>query len=83
LFWKVQVPAARPHIFSGIKIGFTYTIIGVIALEFLVQTGGVGKMVAAAYFRFQTDTLYAGIIFIMILSMVFNVAIGELQRRIR
>ncbi len=83
VFRKIQLPAAAPAIFSGVRLGFTYTLVNVIAVEFLVEIGGLGTAVAAAYARFQIPAMYAGIVAVIGLTAVFLLASHHLQRRIR
>ncbi|HLC26353.1 MAG TPA: ABC transporter permease subunit [bacterium] len=83
IFWKIQLPAAAPTIFSGMRLGFTFTLVSVIGVEFLVEIGGLGKMVSAAYSRFQIDNMYAGITAIILLTMIFIAVSYNLQRRVK
>src|SRR5262245_61976512 len=46
LFWKIMLPAATPTIFSGVRLGFTYTLVSVVAVEFFLFSGGLGRMVS-------------------------------------
>lgn len=83
IFWKIQLPAAAPTIFSGMRLGFTYTLVTVIGVEFLVEIGGLGKMVSATYSRFQIDNMYAGIAAIILLTTIFISLSYHLQRRVK
>ena len=38
--WRIRLPAAAPHLFSGIKLAVAYSFIGVIAGEFIMSTDG-------------------------------------------
>jgi ABC-type nitrate/sulfonate/bicarbonate transport system permease component len=66
----VLFPAAFPAIFAGLKLGLTYVLISVIALEFLIEIGGVGTIASKGYFWFNTEELYLGVIAAMALSML-------------
>ena len=83
IFWKIQLPAAAPTIFSALRLGFTYALVNIIGVEFLVEIGGLGKMVSAAYSRFQIDNMYAGIGAIIVLTAIFISLSYKLQRRVR
>jgi NitT/TauT family transport system permease protein len=83
IFWKIQLPAAAPTIFSGLRLGFTYTLVNIIGIEFLVEIGGLGKMVSAAYFRFQIENMYGGIGAIILLTAIFISLSYKLQRRVK
>jgi NitT/TauT family transport system permease protein len=83
IFWKIQLPAAAPTIFSGLRLGFTYTLVTVIGMEFLVEIGGLGMLVSDTYFRFQIGTMYAGIVAIILLTSIFIGLSYTLQRRVK
>ncbi len=83
ILWKIQLPAAAPTIFAGLRLGFTYTLVNVLGVEFLVEIGGLGAMVAATYARFQIPAMYAGIVAVVALTALFLAASHRLQRRIR
>jgi NitT/TauT family transport system permease protein len=74
--WKIFVwiyfPAATPHIFTGLKLGFIYAIIGVIASEFILSTKGLGHLVRFSYSAFETEIMYASMLLIVIMAVVIN-----------
>ncbi len=83
LFWKVMLPAATPTIFSGIRMGFTYTFIGVIAVEFLIFSGGLGRMVSWRYFVFDTEGLYSGVVMVIVIAALVNSLVRLAEDRVR
>ncbi len=82
-FWKIMVPAAAPNIFTGFRLALIYTLINIIAIEYLVDIGGLGRIVADRYFRFDISGTYTAIIAIAAISMLFNWLIGRLERWVR
>lgn len=70
-FWMIQFPAALPTIFNGIRIGLLFAIINVVGVEFLIAMGGLGYMIAYLGDRFDYPAMYAGIIFVIFVSIVF------------
>ena len=83
LFWKVMLPAATPTIFSGIRMGFTYAFIGVIAVEFLIFSGGLGRMVSWRYFTFDTEGLYSGVVTVIVIAALVNSLVRLAEDRVR
>lgn len=68
---KVIVPAAAPDIFAGVRIGFSYIVISVTAVEFLlVADPGLGGRISSAYFRFKTTEMFVGITLVVLLVVV-------------
>jgi ABC-type nitrate/sulfonate/bicarbonate transport system permease component len=82
-FWKIMVPAAAPNIFTGFRLALIYTLINIIAIEYLVDIGGLGRIVADRYFRFDISGTYTAIIAIAAISVLFNWLIGRLERWVR
>ena len=74
---KVILPAALPGIGAALRLGFSYVVIGIISGQFLVSTGGLGKLVAYYYDQFQVADVYATAFFIVVIAVVIN---GLLER---
>jgi NitT/TauT family transport system permease protein len=82
-FWKIMVPAAAPSIFTGFRLALIYTLINIIAIEYLVDVGGLGRIVADRYFRFDIPGTYTAIIAVAAISILFNWLIGQIERWVR
>ena len=77
LLYGIYLPAASPFVFTGLKLGFTYSLIGVVAAEFIVSTHGLGHIIDRSYRTFETANMYAGIWLVLVLALA---AIGALSR---
>ena len=77
----VRLPAALPHLLSGVKLAFSYAFIGVIAGEFILSTAGVGHAIAYAYDNFDNQRMYGLILFIIGFVVVVNTSILFWERR--
>jgi NitT/TauT family transport system permease protein len=78
-YTKVIIPAALPGIGVAWRLGFSYVVIGIISGQFLVSTGGLGKLVAYYYDQFQVPEVYATSFFIILIAVVLN----SILRRVR
>jgi NitT/TauT family transport system permease protein len=83
IFWKIMVPAAAPSIFTGFRLALMYTLVNIIAIEYLIDIGGLGRIVADRYFRFDIPGTYSAIIAVTIISVLFNWLIGRGERWVR
>lgn len=83
LFWKIQLPAAVPTIFTGIRIGVMYTLVNIVAIEYLIDFGGLGRIVNEMYFRFDTPGTYASIIAVVLVSVFFYWGFGRIEKWLR
>jgi ABC-type nitrate/sulfonate/bicarbonate transport system permease component len=82
LFRHIQLPAAAPTIFTGVRLGLAYVLVSVVATEFVAQIGGLGNFVAATALRFQTSATYAGIAMVMVTAVSFIAITRGLERRL-
>ena len=83
MFWKIQLPAAVPTIFSGIRIGVMYTLVNIVAIEYLIDFGGLGRIVSEMYFRFDTPGTYASIMAVILVSVIFYWGFGRVEKWLR
>ena len=80
--WRVRLPAAAPHLLSGVKLAVSYSFIGVIAGEFILSTSGIGHEIAFAYDNFDNPHMYALILFVLLIVTAFNMAVYTYERRL-
>lgn len=83
MFWKIMLPAAVPSIFSGIRLGVMYTLVSVVAIEYLTDFGGLGRVVSDQYYLYRIPGTYAGILFVVLVSVLFYWAFGRIERWLR
>ncbi|MEK9683072.1 MAG: ABC transporter permease subunit [Rhodospirillaceae bacterium] len=83
MFWKIQLPSAVPTIFTGIRIGVMYTLVNIVAIEYLIDFGGLGRIVSEMYFRFDTPGTYASILAVVLVSVLFYWGFGRLEKWLR
>lgn len=70
-FRHLLLPASAPLIFTGLRLGFIYMLLSIIAMEYVVALGGIGNMISSAYFRLDTDELYVGLFLVILFSVFF------------
>lgn len=80
---KILVPAAAPTIFTGFRLGLIYALVNVVGVEFLIDLGGLGRLVSDLYYRYQIPAMYAVILCIVAVSLVVFRGLGALEARIR
>lgn len=84
VMWKVILPAAAPDIFAGVRIGFSYIMISVTAVEFLLTVNrGLGGRISNMYLRFRMKEMFVGIVFIVLLVIVSIFLLRHLEEVIR
>jgi NitT/TauT family transport system permease protein len=79
----VILPSATPHLFTGFKLAFAYSFIGVIAGEFILSGGGLGYGIAYAYESFENQRMYALMLFVLLVAASVNGTLHVWDRRLR
>jgi len=78
----VRLPAAAPHLVTGIKLAVAYSVIGIVAAEFILATAGMGKRIAFSYDNFDNRTMYGMLLLLLIGVMIVNGALSAWERRL-
>jgi len=82
-FLLIQLPAAVPAAFTGLRLGLIYALVNVIGIEFLIDFGGLGRLVSAMFFRYDVPGMYAAIVFIILISLVLLTALKRIEKCLR
>jgi NitT/TauT family transport system permease protein len=78
---RLQLPAAAPHLFTGVKLSTSYGFIAVVASEFILAPSGLGRDIADAYADFNNRRMYALMLFVLIIATVVNMVLHALDLR--
>lgn len=79
---RLQLPAAAPYLFTGVKLAVSYAFIAVIAAEFILSPAGLGRDIADAYADFDNRRMYALILFLLIVAALVNAGLHALDMRL-
>jgi NitT/TauT family transport system permease protein len=79
---RMTLPAAGPHILTGVKLAVAYAFIGVIGSEFIMSRGGIGYEISFAYTSFDNATMYPLIVLILLASIAINAALSRWEQRL-
>jgi NitT/TauT family transport system permease protein len=82
LLWKVVLPSAVPTMFAGLRLTFTYSLLGVIASEMIAATAGLGQEIVLYSSSYQINTVFAIIIELVIIAVVINTVFRAAERRL-
>lgn len=81
LLKKVILPSAVPTVFTGIRLAGAVSILVLVAAEMVGAKAGLGYLINAAQFNFAIPRMYAGIITISAIGVVFNQVLVAVERR--
>lgn len=79
-FSKLELPAALPYLFGGVRAGVTLSVIGVLVVELFWADRGIGFLLNFARGQFDTPLLFAGIAALIFMNLTMYIAVGLLQR---
>lgn len=82
LLWKVVLPSAVPTMFAGLRLTFTYSLLGVIASEMIAATNGIGQDIVLYSSGYQINTVFAIIIELVIVAVALNAIFQAVERRL-
>jgi len=80
LFLTVVLPAALPHIFTGIRIGLGIGWMALVAGELVAAPSGLGYMINNARTLFRSDYILLGMVLIGALGLVLDYLIRQAAR---
>ena len=66
---SVELPAALPFLFSGLKVAATVSVIGAVFGEWAGADEGLGRLVLLANNQLQTGRVYAGIVLLTLMAV--------------
>lgn len=78
----IRLPSAAPHLVTGIKLAVSYSVIGIVAGEFILATAGLGKRISFAYDNFDNKSMYGLLLLLLIAVMIVNGAMSIWERRL-
>lgn len=83
IFWQVRLPYALPLIMSGLKVGMTLAITGVIVSEFVTAQSGLGYIILFASANLQIDLMFAALGWVSLIGVLFYGAVLLLEQFIQ
>lgn len=79
-FAYFELPAALPMIASGVKVSITLSVIGAVVGEFVSGSVGLGSLVNVAKGNFDTELMFVGLAWLVILGLLYYAAASLLYR---
>ncbi len=80
---KILLPAALPTIFVGLRLGLIFSLINIVGVEFMINFGGLGRVINDLAERYDLPGTYAAIGFVVLTSVGFFVVTEWIERWLR
>ncbi len=76
----VQVPAALPQVFTGMRIGASVSVIGAVIGEWVGADAGLGYLMAKANAQLRVDLVFASLVVLSAFGIALVAAVRALER---
>jgi NitT/TauT family transport system permease protein len=81
-FFKVTLPSAVPVIFSGLRLGLIYSMLGVVGAELIAAEHGLGQQLAYLQSNFDTSGVMGILLLLAALGLLITTGMSRLERRL-
>ena len=82
IFTKLEIPAALPVLFGGLKIGATLSVIGAVVGEFVAADEGLGFLINSARGMDDTPMVFVAVITLIGMALILYSLVGILEGRL-
>jgi NitT/TauT family transport system permease protein len=81
-FTKLEVPAALPVLFGGLKIGATLSVVGAVVGEFLAADQGLGFLINVARGLYDTSMVFVAMFALVIMALTLYTLVALLEHKL-
>jgi NitT/TauT family transport system permease protein len=81
ILWRVYVPSMMPILLETLRIAMIFNFTGVMIAEMYASRTGIGHLIASWGENFQMRQLFAGVILLAAMAILFNEAVRFLEAR--
>nr|WP_315100170.1 ABC transporter permease [uncultured Fretibacterium sp.] len=82
IFRKIVFPNAMPHVFTGIKLGCIFSLIGAVSADFVAGSIGLGFRIVQYTKYIQIEMVYGTILIIGLIGIILYHLVALVERRI-
>lgn len=82
VFRKITLPSAVPSIFSGLRLGLVYALLGVVAGEIIAAEKGLGQLLTFLAGSFETNGVFAVLLLLALLGEALTYITSRIERHL-
>ena len=82
IFWKIEFPTSMPALFSGLRVGATLAVIGVVVGEMVGGNIGLGYLLVFGEGSANTAMVFVSILLLTLIGVLAYVAVIILERKV-
>lgn len=79
VFRKITLPSAVPSMFSGLRLGLIYALLGVIAGEIIAAEKGLGQLLSFLAGSFKTNGVFAVLILLALMGSMLTLVASKIE----
>jgi NitT/TauT family transport system ATP-binding protein len=79
LFRKLYVPVAIPAIFTALRLGLVFALLGVVASEIIASRAGVGQLITTYSATLSMASVYALLVVLAVFTSVLTMLVGAVE----
>jgi ABC-type nitrate/sulfonate/bicarbonate transport system permease component len=80
--WRLALPAAVPHLAVALRVLAVQSVLSALVAEFLMQTGGLGFLIATSTADLAMDQALAASFVSVAIALALYAAASSLQRAV-
>lgn len=80
VFWKMRLPYALPHLFSGFKVAITFAVVGAVIGEWVGADAGLGYMLLWANANLDTVLLFSVLASLTVIGVILYYSVVMVER---
>jgi len=80
MFFKIRLPQALPHIFTGLKVGAALAATAAVVAEFVASDKGLGYLLLQYNGQLDTPMVFATIVILSLIGLVVYYAVEIVER---
>ena len=81
MFWSVMLPAAFPIVLTGLRMGLILAFLSILGAETISSFSGLGHQIAGLAENMDTTSMFAYIVFVLLIASLLNFAVSFAEAR--
>jgi len=81
MFWSVMLPAAFPIVLTGLRMGLILAFLSILGAETISSFSGLGHQIAGLAENMDTASMFAYIVFVLLIAFLLNFAVSFAEAR--
>jgi ABC-type nitrate/sulfonate/bicarbonate transport system permease component len=81
MFWSVMLPGAFPIVLTGLRMGLILAFLSILGAETISSFSGLGHQIAGLAENMDTASMFAYIVFVLLIAFLLNFAVSFAEAR--